>query len=72
MKTKIQKWGNSQGIRFSKEILEKVHLIVGDEVEIVVQNKQTLVKAVSEKRKKYKLKDLIQQIPKDYNACEED
>ncbi len=34
MKTKIQTWENSQGLRLSKELLSNVDLDVGDEVDI--------------------------------------
>lgn len=33
MVTRVQKWGNSQGLRVSKEILEKAHIAVGDSVD---------------------------------------
>ena len=31
MLTKIQKWGNSQGLRFTKALLEEAQINVGDE-----------------------------------------
>lgn len=34
MKAKIQKWGNSQGVRLSKTMLDEIGLSCNDEVEI--------------------------------------
>jgi antitoxin MazE len=34
MTTKIKKWGNSQGLRLSKQLLEDARLAVGDDVEV--------------------------------------
>ena len=38
MITKVQKWGNSQGLRLSKEVLAGADLEVGDAVEIAVSD----------------------------------
>jgi len=35
---KIQKWGNSQGLRLSKNLLADAHISVGDEVDIEVKD----------------------------------
>ena len=32
MVTKVQKWGNSQGLRLSKDLLEEAWISVGEEV----------------------------------------
>jgi antitoxin component of MazEF toxin-antitoxin module len=32
MITKIQNWGNSQGLRLAKQVLEDAHISVGEEV----------------------------------------
>ena len=34
MAFKLQKWGNSIGIRISKSVVEKVNLEVGSEIEV--------------------------------------
>ena len=36
MITKVQKWGNSQGLRLSKELLSNVQIDVGDAVDVSV------------------------------------
>ncbi len=70
MITKIQKWGNSQGIRFPREILLKANISVGDDVDITVQTGKILVKPTSIKRGKYKLNKLLAKIPSDYKPKE--
>ena len=37
MLAKIQKWGNSQGLRISKNLLSDAQLDVGDEVDIYMK-----------------------------------
>jgi antitoxin MazE len=59
MITKIQKWGNSQGIRFSQEILKQIRISVGDEVDIEVHGDEIIVKPLSRTRGKYRLRDLF-------------
>lgn len=51
MTATIQKWGNSQGIRLPKVILENVNMSEGEEVEIITQNETILIKRAAGKRK---------------------
>jgi antitoxin MazE len=44
MQTTIVKWGNSQGIRLPKAILEEAHLKEDEKVEIVVDCGQLIIK----------------------------
>jgi antitoxin MazE len=71
MESKIQKWGNSQGLRFSQAILKKAQMQVGDFVEINVINGQIVIKPSTEK-KKYYLKDLLAKMPERYKPEEVD
>ena len=71
MVTKIQKWGNSQGMRFPKEILKKIHISIGDEVDINIKHGEIVVKPTTQVRGKYKLKNLVEKIPTGYNPIEE-
>jgi len=66
----ISKWGNSQGFRVSKELLEKLNLTVGDMVNIY-QDKNKLVIEPIKKEKKYNINELVKALPKDYQAKEE-
>lgn len=72
MVTKVQKWGNSQGLRFSKAILEEAHINVGDQVNISVQEGQIIVEPVTKVRGKYDLRELVSKMPKDYQVEELD
>ena len=38
MITKVQSWGNSQGLRLNRQVLEEAHISVGEEVDLVVQD----------------------------------
>lgn len=66
MVTKIQKWGNSQGLRVSREVLEQVHAAVGDVVDVSVQKGAILIQPIKRLRGKYSLRQLIAQMPKNY------
>ena len=72
MTTKIQKWGNSQGLRLSKEILEFAHLSVGDLVSVIAQKQAIVIKPVSPSRGKYNLQELIARMPKSYKSPKEE
>jgi len=72
MITKVQKWGNSQGLRFSKEILRKVHISIGDEVYVSVKHGKIVIGATAQVRGKYKLEALIAKMPSEYKPQEED
>jgi len=50
MYTNIQKWGNSQGIRIPKTLLDIAGLEENEEVELVAFNEQIIVKKVIKKR----------------------
>jgi len=70
MVAKVQKWGNSQGLRLSKQLLDEVQISVGDPVEVVVQEGVIVVAPLKRVRGKHSLRDLIRQIPKGHKAQE--
>jgi antitoxin MazE len=72
MVTKVQKWGNSQGLRFPKAILDEAKIGVGDEVKILVRRGRIIVEPVSKVRGKLDIKKLVSKIPKNYRAEEID
>lgn len=72
MVTKVQKWGNSQGLRFSKAILEEAHINVGDPVNISVKKGQIIVEPVTKVRGKYDLRELVSKMPQNYQVEELD
>ena len=72
MLTKIQKWGNSQGLRLAKSMLADAQLDVGDEVDISVKDGVMIVTPAKRMRGHHKLKDLVARIPEDYQTRELD
>jgi len=49
--TSIQKWGNSQGIRLPKSILEELLLHENDSVEILIENDYIVIRKATRKRR---------------------
>jgi len=72
MRAKIQKWGNSQGVRIPKTVLEEAQIAVGDEVDISVSKGRIVVRRSTPVRGRYRLKDLLDRIPANYRAEETD
>jgi antitoxin MazE len=70
MVTKVQKWGNSQGLRLPKQILDLANIAVGDQVELIIGDREIVVKKVP--RAKYDLAELVSRIPKGYTVREVD
>jgi antitoxin MazE len=68
MSVKIQKWGNSLGVRIPKTVMEKVNLKENSEVEIESKNGTIVIFPAT---KKYSLDDLIDQITKSNLHSEE-
>ena len=70
MVSKVTAWGNSQGLRLPKQVLELADIAVGDAVEITVSEQGILVKKAI--HPKYDLADLVARMPKGYKAKEVD
>jgi len=68
MEARIQKWGNSQGLRLAKHILDMANLRIGDSLEIVIEDAEIRLK---KKKKKFDLEEMISRMPKDYVGKEE-
>ncbi len=68
MVTKVQKWGNSQGVRIGKDILAAAAVDVGDEVEILFREGEIVITAVSPIRRGLDLDELLARMPDDYDA----
>ena len=50
MYASIQKWGNSRAVRLPKAILESLNLKENDRVEIVMENKQIILRPAKKDR----------------------
>ena len=72
MLAKIQKWGNSQGLRLAKNLLADAHIGVGDEVNISVKDGIIIVSPAKRIRGRHNLKDLAARIPENYQTSEVD
>lgn len=70
MVAKVQKWGNSQGLRLPKHVLESADIAVGDDVEVIPQEGQIFIKKVS--KQKFDLVEMVSRMPRKYKVHEED
>ena len=70
MLAKIQKWGNSQGLRLAKNLLSDAQLNIGDEVDISVKDGVMLITPAKRVRGRYNLKNLVKRIPENYQPSE--
>ena len=72
MITKIQKWGNSQGLRLSRDLLSDAHFAVGDEVDVAVRKGTLIVRPLRRVRGGHDLRKLVSRIAKTYKPRELD
>ena len=72
MVTKVQKWGNSQGLRLAKHLLEEANISIGDDVEVTGKGGVIIISPVKRPREKRDLKELVSRIPRNYQAGEVD
>ena len=71
MVTKVQKWGNSQGLRLNKQVLETARIRVGEEVVVSARRGRILISPASRIRGSKNLKELLAKIPEGYEPKEE-
>jgi antitoxin MazE len=71
MTAKISKWGNSQGLRMPKDIMDSLHLQVGDNVNITMLDGKVIIEPMKKEILNYDLNELISKIPSDYKTSEE-
>ena len=72
MVTRVQRWGNSQGLRFPKTVLTEAQIDVGDEVQISVEDGRIIVEPVRKIRGKYTIEELVAQLPEEPQTEEAD
>ena len=73
MMTTIQKWGNSQGVRLPKSVLEALFLQENDLVELAIENNLiTIKKATRKRRAKKSLEERFLDYAGDYQCVEYD
>ena len=67
---KVQKWGNSQGLRISKRVLEDAQISVGDDVDVIVRDGVIVITPTARVRGKCSLRALVSRIPKGHSPRE--
>ncbi len=70
MVTKVQKWGNSQGLRLAKQVLLDARISIGDDVDVSARDGMIVIAPVRRVRNGRSLQDLVARIPKNYRAAE--
>ena len=71
MTATISKWGNSQGLRLPKDIINDLHLAIGDMVNIIVENNRVIIEPIKKEKCLYDINELVSRIPSSYEASEE-
>jgi antitoxin MazE len=72
MVTKIQKWGNSQGLRLARQVLEDAFISVGDDVDVSARDGVIVIAPVRRIRGGQSLQELVLRIPRNYESEEAD
>ena len=77
MITRLQAWGNSQGVRLPKSLLSALRLAAGASVEIELSPKKDAIivkpiTAPSQVRGRHRIEDLVAGMPKGYKTAEFD
>jgi antitoxin MazE len=72
MITRVQKWGNSQGLRLSRALLSDADIDVGDEVDVAVRKGTLVVTPLRRVRGGHDLRKLVGRIPKEFKSREVD
>jgi hypothetical protein len=65
MTTTIQKWGNSQGVRIPKMLLDSVKWAENEQIMILVDNDKLIIEKAKDKKRK-NIKELFADYKGDY------
>lgn len=71
MITKLQKWGNSQGIRIPKSILESVNWNDDEKIELKIENDKIILEKVDNTKRK-NIKELFENFNGKYEPIDID
>ena len=72
MTTMIQKWGNSQGVRIPKVILDSVNWSENEKIVIIADNGKLVIEKAKEEHKRKNIKELFKDYKEDYTPVEID
>jgi len=70
MQTTIVKWGNSQGIRIPKILLESVNLSDNDTVEVTTKNGNIIIKKAKTKNSHKTIQERFKDFDDEYEPVE--
>lgn len=70
MTTSIQKWGNSQGVRIPKYLLDAVKLTTNDEIVIRAENNTLIIEKAPTEHSRKTIKELFADYDGDYTPEE--
>lgn len=59
MVTKIQRWGNSQGLRLKKDMLDALDIMIGDPLKVFIRSGNIIISPDKKRREKVDLKKLL-------------
>ena len=59
MLAKLQKWGNSQGVRIPKQLLALASLKEGDDIELIAESGKIVIRRPRAALKKYTIQELF-------------
>ena len=69
MITSVSRWGNSQGIRINKNLLELLNLKINDPVDVIVEDNKIIIMKTEEKSK-VTMKSLFENFDGEYESVE--
>lgn len=70
MVTRVQKWGNSQGLRLPRHVLEDARISIGDDVNVTARDGDIIISPLKRIRGKVSLEELVSRISKSYKTGE--
>ncbi|MCY7007722.1 AbrB/MazE/SpoVT family DNA-binding domain-containing protein [Fusobacterium simiae] len=68
----ISKWGNGQGIRLPKTLLDLLKWENNDKLEIIVEDENIRIKKITPSKKRKNIKELFANYEKEYKTQEID
>ncbi|KLU59578.1 antitoxin MazE [Peptococcaceae bacterium CEB3] len=72
MQTNIVKWGNSQGIRLPKMLLDSVNLAESDTVDVIAENGRIVIKKADNKRRYKTIQERFKDFHGEYEPIDTD
>lgn len=70
MQATISKWGNSQGLRLPKVVIDDLNIVIGEKINILYDKKRITLEPIKNEKVKYNLTDLLAKMPDDYQVNE--